>query len=233
MPELDGLEATRQIRAWERNRGRHIPIIAMTAHAMHGDRERCLEAGMDNYVSKPLEPKVLFSAIDRWTQTTPEPEPEDVQDYSSPADVFSSDLDDGLFGEEEASASSESPDSTPASQANSYTDAIPVNFDAALSRFDGDREFMLEMFKEYKAHLPARLTEIQVALQAGDAGRLGRLAHNLKGISLNFSADVVADLALKLEEMGKREDLRGAPALTAELDLEIRRLEEYLERNSM
>jgi CheY-like chemotaxis protein/HPt (histidine-containing phosphotransfer) domain-containing protein len=233
MPEMDGLEATRQIRVWEQNRGRHIPIIAMTAHAMQGDRERCLEAGMDDYVSKPLEPKVLFSALDRWTQTTPEPEEEEVQDYSSPADVFSTDLDDGLFGEEDTFISARPENIATETSIFSYAEAVPVNVDAALSHFDGDREFMLEMFKDYKAHLPGRLMDIQDAMQAGDAGRLGRLAHNLKGVSLNFSADIVADLALKLEEMGKHEDLRTAPALIAQLDSEICRLEEYLERNGI
>src|SRR5205807_918407 len=63
MPEMDGLEATASIRARERATGRHIPIIAMTAHAMKGDRERCLEAGMDDYVSKPIQASVLLQVI--------------------------------------------------------------------------------------------------------------------------------------------------------------------------
>jgi len=65
MPELDGLEATARIRAEEKKSGSHIPIIAMTAHAMKGDREKCLEAGMDGYISKPLYPDELFKTIDR------------------------------------------------------------------------------------------------------------------------------------------------------------------------
>jgi signal transduction histidine kinase/CheY-like chemotaxis protein len=64
MPEMGGFEATAAIRERERATGTHIPIIAMTAHAMKGDRERCLEAGMDDYVSKPLDPKALFAAIE-------------------------------------------------------------------------------------------------------------------------------------------------------------------------
>ena len=66
MPEMDGLEASRRIREKESATGGHIPIIALTAHALKGDREMCLEAGMDDYVSKPLKPDELFAAIERF-----------------------------------------------------------------------------------------------------------------------------------------------------------------------
>ena len=64
MPEMDGLEATAVIRARERSSGGHLPIIAMTAHALKGDRERCLEAGMDGYTAKPIDAEELFAAIE-------------------------------------------------------------------------------------------------------------------------------------------------------------------------
>jgi PAS domain S-box-containing protein len=65
MPELDGLSATIRIRQSERESGAHVPIVAMTAHAMAGDRERCIAAGMDNYVAKPLHPSELIAAVER------------------------------------------------------------------------------------------------------------------------------------------------------------------------
>lgn len=63
MPEMDGLGATQRIRAKERQTGDHIPILATTAHAMKGDRERCVEAGMDAYVSKPIHASELFETM--------------------------------------------------------------------------------------------------------------------------------------------------------------------------
>ncbi len=76
MPEMDGFEATAAIRQKEKEMGRHIPIIAMTAHAMKGDRELCLEKGMDDYVSKPIQAKDLSSAINRQLVKITLPQPE-------------------------------------------------------------------------------------------------------------------------------------------------------------
>jgi CheY-like chemotaxis protein len=75
MPVRDGLEATLAIRSREKESGKHIPIIAMTASAMAGDKERCLEAGMDGYLSKPLATKELFALIERCVPSETEPVP--------------------------------------------------------------------------------------------------------------------------------------------------------------
>ena len=66
MPVLDGLAATREIRSAETSSGRHVAIVAMTANAMKGDREKCLEAGMDNYLSKPIRPKELYDMVESY-----------------------------------------------------------------------------------------------------------------------------------------------------------------------
>ncbi len=75
MPEMDGIEATKAIRRYEEQPAtrnsqpatrRHIPIVAMTAHAMKGDREKCLEAGMDDYVTKPIKRELVFESIEKW-----------------------------------------------------------------------------------------------------------------------------------------------------------------------
>jgi CheY-like chemotaxis protein len=75
MPEMDGLESTRAIRAHESRTGARTPIIAMTAHAIKGDRERCLSAGMDDYVSKPIDPDTLMRLIQKHVGAGPPPAP--------------------------------------------------------------------------------------------------------------------------------------------------------------
>jgi CheY-like chemotaxis protein len=72
MPEMDGFEATTAIREMERQTGAHIPVIAMTAHAMGGYKERCLAAGMDGYVTKPIRHDLLLQALEEF-QGAPEP----------------------------------------------------------------------------------------------------------------------------------------------------------------
>ena len=108
-----------------------------------------------------------------------------------------------------------------------------MDFEAALFRFSDDRDFMMEMFKEYMEHLPGRLEEFHAALGDGDTSRIARLAHNLKGISLNFSVNQLANVALALEEIGKREDMTHASDLVAQLEAEVRRLEEYLSNKDL
>jgi two-component system, sensor histidine kinase and response regulator len=203
MPEMDGFEATRQIRAWEAGQNRHIPIIAMTAHAMKGDRERCLLAGMDDYVSKPLHPRLLHSVMDRWVQLP------DQGDASA------------TFPEPAADSVVEPP-------AAAVVDEKPLDLVSALARFEGDRDFFTEMCREFVANLPKRLIELRGALSANDSSTLGRLAHNLKGVSANFSAGPLTHLALELETRGKEEDLSEAPGLLDQLEAEVKRLESFL-----
>ncbi len=71
MPEMDGLQATRIIREREAGSGRRVPVLALTAHALSGDRERCLEAGMDGYLSKPIELRRLLEAVENAAATAP------------------------------------------------------------------------------------------------------------------------------------------------------------------
>jgi two-component system, sensor histidine kinase and response regulator len=235
MPDMDGLEATRRIRIWEKARNLHIPIIAMTAHAMVGDRQRCLDAGMDDYISKPVEPRILFTALDRWTSNNrPEDKLElaETQDYISvsPDSRFVEDESSeggDLFGEKHQSALGNASGEVLGPGEDSTGNILPIDFEAALFRFGNDRHFMMELCQEFVTGLPQRMSEICGALGDHNAFTLGRLAHNLKGVCLNFSAEPMASLAGHIEEMCRREDLSNGLALVSELKVAAKSFEEY------
>jgi CheY-like chemotaxis protein len=103
MPEMNGLEATRAIRDLEEGTGRHVPIVAMTAHAMSGDRERCLGAGMDDYMTKPIRAEALVTLVERWGMAARNDSPSEKQQGVPPFDLAAAldrvDGDRGLLAE--------------------------------------------------------------------------------------------------------------------------------------
>ena len=235
MPEMDGFEATVRIRQLEGRVG-HIPIIAMTADALKGDRERCLDVGMDDYVSKPLDPPTLMKIIDQWTQpgleNTVRAEAatnSEVQDYTDrlvTSPFVEADLatEGGLFGEETQQVVSSLPSPVQDVKQIVLETELPVDIRSAMVRFEGDRSFFLEMVQEFTEHLADRMFEMKAALEVGDANRLSHHAHNLKGVAANFSAEPLVRLAKELETSGKQEDLADAPALLSAIQAESERV---------
>jgi CheY-like chemotaxis protein/HPt (histidine-containing phosphotransfer) domain-containing protein len=238
MPEMNGLEATRRIRR-EAELGAHIPIIAMTAHALKGDLERCLKAGMDDYISKPLDPRVLLKKLDQWMATGPEEITQDdaknsieSQDYSVRPDAFpfeesSLSLEEGLFGENIV-ASDREPVVEPVRPFVNEVTELPLDVKAALPRFDNDRAFFLEMCQDFMKSLPPRMEELRNSLQKKDSATFSRAAHNLKGVSVNFNAMSVNRIAAELEMIGQQDELDASGPLLDRLDAEIVRLREYM-----
>jgi two-component system, sensor histidine kinase and response regulator len=186
MPEMDGFEATDAIRTNEQITGRHVPIIAMTAHAMQGDRERCLEAGMDDYLSKPVRAAELLQLIQK------------LAAQSAAAPVFLA----------RAAVAGERP---------------VFDRQAALDRINGEEQLLQEVIQLFLGDAPNRLNEVRAALEEGDPKRLQIAAHSLKGAAGYVGAERTAAQALKLEELGQREDL--SPALD-----EFRQLEHEIEQ---
>ncbi len=190
MPEMDGFEATAAIREKEKATGTHIPIVAMTAYAMKGDRERCLEAGMDGYISKPIKSQELFDAIESLVDISTEP-------------------------------------GTGAS-APQQDDEV-LDRAAVIASVDGDVEFLRELVEMFIEDYPRLLSEIREAVTRGDSKALESTAHTLKGSVGNFDAKAVFKAALKLENMGRNEDLSHAEEAYAALEKEFERLKPALE----
>jgi two-component system sensor histidine kinase/response regulator len=210
MPEMDGFEATRRIRKWETGLHQHVPIIAMTAHAMKGDRERCLEAGMDDYVSKPLEKSILISALNRWIESGETRENTSVQSGET------------ILGSHDQKE-------VPQSTSMSNTNGLPMDIERTLARFSDDRSLLIEMSREYISGFPKRIEEIKTAMEHRNIPDLSRLAHNLKGLSANFSTDAITRLAAELEACGRLDDLNNAHDLINQLEVEVKRLRKFME----
>jgi PAS domain S-box-containing protein len=202
MPEMDGMELTAEIRRREAQ-GRHMPIIAMTGHAMQGDRERCLAVGMDDHVAKPVNPDELAAAIERWVKTL------DAQ------------AERGALLPRQADAAQES---------DKDSQRQPVDLSRIEETADGDVEFLAELVDLFLTDSASRLERMREAAEAGDAARLAQEAHALKGASANFGALHVPEIALELENIGRQGTPESAvlalQALEAELALVRRHLEE-------
>jgi response regulator RpfG family c-di-GMP phosphodiesterase len=173
MPVMDGLEATRAIRARESS-GRHVPIIALTANAMSGDRERCVEAGMDEYVSKPIEASALVAALQRVTAGA---QPKAAAAAAMPAAMHDAEH--------------------PAAPAIGR----PAVYDRAeaLARAADDEELLSQIIDIFLSETPALIEQIGIYLDSGDCEHAFRAAHTVKGSSSNLSAVAVTAAARAVE----------------------------------
>ena len=215
MPEMDGFEAAQSIRALEGEQS-HTPIVAMTAHALHGDRQRCIDAGMDDYISKPLDPRKVFQAIERWAE---------AQDNERREGAFE------VTGVELESEEVQSVETQTAIKETVLTENgsnLPLNIESALIRFSNDRNFYYNLLEEFLHSLPERLGEMRAALESEDAQSLSNLAHNLKGVAANFSALQIARLSAEIDVSCRSGDLGSARGLMAEAELAAERLNDFV-----
>jgi CheY-like chemotaxis protein/HPt (histidine-containing phosphotransfer) domain-containing protein len=198
MPEMDGLQAARLLRTETPQSGRRAPIIAMTAQAMKGDRERCMAAGMDDYVSKPIRPRELFAAIRRTLGAQ------------------------AIFGAGEGEPSYDE-----ASQAQSGRDASGlVNWEVARETVQGDQALLRKLAETALSESSALMAEMRRAIDEGDYAGVERAAHALKGQFRIFGAAVAEHVAFHIENAAADRSLEVAGSLAAlERQVELMRAE--------
>ena len=187
MPVMDGMEATRAIRS----NGYDVPIIAMTAYAMKGDKEKCLDAGMDGYISKPIKIKEIMPAIqsiiERKSGSCPETR------------------------EQGAGSREPAEKNIPATMAG-------INIEEALERLDGNKELYREILNEFSKGNDNTIYEIRDAVAGKDMILARRLVHSLKGTAASISANTVRAAAIQLEKAIKQEAPDGVDSLIDNLE---------------
>jgi PAS domain S-box-containing protein len=212
MPELDGFQVAQAVREREQTTGGHLPIIALTARSRSEDRERCLAAGMDDFLAKPIQAVDLWAAIDRVVGVRGQ----GTEDRGQRTE------DRGRRTEEPESLSS---DLSPQSSVLSPQSSDPGLLDPrVLLAACGDNPAILEKITQvFRARLPDQLTQVQAALRERDAPRLREAAHKLSGMIAAFSS-VAGRLASDLEDQAARGQLEEAPAMVARLETMAREL---------
>ncbi len=191
MPVMDGLSATAAIRRISRLNA--MPIVAMTANAMEEDRRNCLQAGMNDFLTKPIDPEALWSMLLKWIKprqaaVTPKPEAITLPQFLAGATVRS-ELPEGIAG-------------------------LDVN--NGLTRMMGKKPLYVAMLRKYVAGQSPCIRNIRDALDAGDRATAQRLAHTLKGVSGTIGATQIPALADAVEHAIR--DGRGQEAIDSLLD---------------
>ncbi len=196
MPTMDGYEATAKIRKRE-GEERHTPIIAMTAHALQGEREKCLAAGMDDYISKPFQPEELDAVLERWIpQTAPTGKARTLE-----------------------TSSAEAPES-----------AIDQSVLASLRKLqqDGKPGILNRLIEMFLDDTPPKLAALREAVAQEEAKALEQVAHALKGSSASLGALHMASICEEFEAFDRSGDLRHAPGLLSQLEVEFDRVRDAL-----
>jgi len=175
MPEMDGLEATRRIRALAEETGdarfARLPILAMTAHAMHGDREKSLAAGMDDHVTKPIDPTELFQRLARYVHREPTPRAPTAEPPAAPT--------------------------TPLPPGFPETPHLDVR--AGLTRLGGNVAVYHKVLRSMQRELRPIEEQLDAAVAAGDLPTAHRLAHTVKGVAGNVGATHLLAAATALD----------------------------------
>jgi two-component system, sensor histidine kinase and response regulator len=197
MPEMDGHDATRAIRRLEAGTGQHTPIIAMTAHALKGDEEKCLSVGMDSYISKPIRAPLLY---DKLANICDQPPATEVTSANS-----------NQTDNAASSGSKTAPSEIVAASEPTPTDNSVVDWDSALDVMGGDRELLGEILEAVIEECPQQFESLLKAISAKDSTTARRAAHTILGNMRAISANAAMDKASAVEVLARDSQFEALP----------------------
>lgn len=218
MPVMDGFAATKAIRRKEEGTARHLPIIAMTANAMKGDRERCLEAGMDDYIAKPVEAARLYEAVEsvsaRWHAPT---------SGNTTGEQPSLSLGDSETNQPQCEVAS-------SSETKSFDSSAPlIDWSAAMKSMPGGKDVAIDLAELLLVEAPKLVDQIRAAQKEQNAETFRRAAHTLKGSVAIFSITWLVEICEKIESLARAEKFAAAESLVEELIASVSRMMVELE----
>jgi two-component system, sensor histidine kinase and response regulator len=218
MPEMDGFSATAEIRRQEKTSGRRLPIIALTANAMQGDREKCFLGGMDDYLCKPFKQDQLRAILERWLPETP------VEGEASDAAKES------ISGPRLAASIPPQSDESSLIVDNAIAQASPIdNIAIDNIRALGKPNLLEKLIMMFFSDAPKLLESMQQAAEQGDATTLASAAHRLKSSSANLGAVKLAALCVQTEMLGRENRAHQAHTLLSEMSAEFQSVRLALE----
>jgi signal transduction histidine kinase/CheY-like chemotaxis protein len=217
MPVLDGFEATAEIRRFEITQGRRrVPIVALTASALMGERERCLAAGMDDYLSKPVRQAELGQAVSRWVQ---------VPDQAK-AKGNGSGLRNGHSNGNGAAHSGSSPQASKGSSVEVLDSSVIDAIRAMPNQRSGDA--LTRLVGIYLQHTPTAIQQLRVAVDTGQCPDAQRIAHTIKSSSGMLGATGLAELLAEAEAAGRASSQVELSRLIAVIEAEYQEVHEAL-----
>jgi PAS domain S-box-containing protein len=211
MPVMDGFEATTRIRKMEQETGKHLPIVAITAHALKGDRERCIEAGMDEYVQKPIDAEKLYAVIEKLTRRLTKNSKTD-----RPTDEKA------MSGKQTVETQCPSIDAV----------ETQVDLEEMKKQLGGDMQLMKEVIQIFAEEYQEQIEKITQALKNNNSTEITKVAHGFKGVLGNLGAKKAYQLAKDLELAGKENRLEDAAELFDRLMEQIKSLIDYFSTNT-
>jgi PAS domain S-box-containing protein len=230
MPVLDGYKTTQILRQKEGDE-RHTIIIAMTANALKGEREKCIAAGMDDYVSKPVDIDTLGKILEHWSAKVDDMTVNSIVENTRPI------TNPNYHPKPEAKqASSEAlkreikPAKAPNQDINSLSKTYPIDLGQLNSMSRGDFNFQKELLGAFIEDAPAYLQGIKNAYQEQDFTALVEKSHQLKGASRMIGIKTLSELAAQAEYQGKIEKLEGMDQLTTQMDFVLRQVTLFCEK---
>jgi CheY-like chemotaxis protein/HPt (histidine-containing phosphotransfer) domain-containing protein len=218
MPVMDGYQATKAIRELESKLAamnkinadetmRRVPIIAMTGHTMSENKTICLEAGMDDFLSKPYTREGLLSMVSKWLELSAKLVIQPVLAQNPNVETSQDIVPIAVLADN------------------------PIDIEKAIEEFEGDKQFLSEVIEGFTMEVIEQIGTIRKALSCGDAETVRNVAHSIKGGAANITAKAASRVAFELEIKGRSGYLNGAGEIVDNLEMEFETLRKFIQEN--